>query len=454
MNFTQTVFTIFYAIFWGATANLHPRWRLFDWPQAKKHPRIDKRVGLAFLILNAIPFFYFWLAITLTSYVAEPVGASWFRYFLPLMAGISPAFAALGFYRLFLSIVGKSPEQYYWFEKDLNKTQLPLEKSIECLGLNQPGWEINMRVALKYIFVPVAIIALVLALQSYKPRPTPTKSSQNPQDSSTGKGNQPDADQSSPAPNSIALLQENSTPVKQKHRDEGQDQDNGASGNGWPWRGIAGGVNGILTLLFAGAVAFATTRQWLSMRQQAHLMEASLRATRSASRTAFDSARAAQKNARAAAETVNQMRLQQRAWLSIERLTIVYHAGDKIGCILSLSNSGTTPGIVERVRTQSFHERPSADSVPLRTSEIAEAMKSETAGENPVAPKGVAQMYSQIVDLKSGHLASRPPEFKDFFILARIQYRDVFGEDHVAQRCFLIDDQNAGIEYKYGNRMT
>ena len=150
--------------------NLHPRWRLFDWPQAKLHPRIDKRVALAFLIFNVAPFVYFWLAITLTSYVRDPVGTAWYRYFVPVAAGMLPAFAALGIYRFFLSIVGKAPQDYYWSEQELeqlrrrDKDFLPVRKTgRKKLGLTQPGWETNRTVAIAYVVVPLGLVLLILA---------------------------------------------------------------------------------------------------------------------------------------------------------------------------------------------------------------------------------------------------------------------------------------------------
>jgi len=172
----QTVFMIFFAIFWGATTNVHGQWRMFDWPLTK-HPRIRRRLRLAFLILNIIPVAYFMFAITLTSKVGDPVGAGLFRYVLPVSAGIAPGFAALGFYRLFLGFVGMKPATYYWYERALKrwqkKDELPREPSIESLGLRPADGIVNIRVGLSFILAPLVIVWAVIYGQSQPPSPTP-----------------------------------------------------------------------------------------------------------------------------------------------------------------------------------------------------------------------------------------------------------------------------------------
>jgi len=48
----QQVFMLFFAITWGALANVQPRWKAFQWPLLGRHRPATNRVVLSFLCLN------------------------------------------------------------------------------------------------------------------------------------------------------------------------------------------------------------------------------------------------------------------------------------------------------------------------------------------------------------------------------------------------------------------
>jgi hypothetical protein len=113
---TQTVFMLFFAIMWGAVANVQPRWKAFQWPLLCRGLRPVKfRVALSVLLLNILPIVYFGWTMLLLGEQCYKVGVwnvgSVFRLTLH---GVVPAFAAFAFYRTWLGIIELKPTWYYY----------------------------------------------------------------------------------------------------------------------------------------------------------------------------------------------------------------------------------------------------------------------------------------------------------------------------------------------------
>lgn len=104
---------LFYAIFWGYVANAQGRWKAFQLPLARRIPQVGRRVLLSFVWLNMWPFFFFvfvwWVLAQKQVYLPICLGQA-----LILMTNaIIPAFAAFGFYRVWLGVVEHSPSTFY-----------------------------------------------------------------------------------------------------------------------------------------------------------------------------------------------------------------------------------------------------------------------------------------------------------------------------------------------------
>lgn len=116
MNETQTVFALFFAIFWGAVANVQPRWKAYHWPYIRVR-EARNRLSLSILVLNILPISFF--AFSLFA-LAGPRVAQWTptSTVLVVIFGVFPAFAIFGFNRLWLGIVESNVEAFYRKGKD------------------------------------------------------------------------------------------------------------------------------------------------------------------------------------------------------------------------------------------------------------------------------------------------------------------------------------------------
>lgn len=110
----QQVFMLFFAIIWGAVANVQPRWKAFQTSLFFQVPVARNRVLLSVAVLNVLPLVFFGYA--LWALAGHP-DTSWARPFSApahlVVHGIIPAFAVFGFYRLWLGIVELWPTCFY-----------------------------------------------------------------------------------------------------------------------------------------------------------------------------------------------------------------------------------------------------------------------------------------------------------------------------------------------------
>jgi len=119
----QNVFIVFFAIFWGAVANVQPRWKAFQWPlMFKPELRVVlRRVLLAFLVMNVLPVVYFGLTLWIIDGRGPSDSDSLARSAAKLvMQGVLPAFGMFALYRIWLGIVELWPDCFYKHEvKDI-----------------------------------------------------------------------------------------------------------------------------------------------------------------------------------------------------------------------------------------------------------------------------------------------------------------------------------------------
>jgi hypothetical protein len=109
----QTVFMLFYAIFWGSVANVQPRWKAFQWPLFFKLPQVRCRAMAALFFLNVLPLCFFaygmWALHGRGPTKYAPLGGS-LHY---VIRGVVPAFAVFGLYRFWLAVVELHPDCFY-----------------------------------------------------------------------------------------------------------------------------------------------------------------------------------------------------------------------------------------------------------------------------------------------------------------------------------------------------
>ena len=115
----QQVFMLFFAIFWGATANVHPRWKAFQFPlmfTPGLHWNVCRRVCLALLLLNLLPIVYFGYILYITFLPGRGLANGDTTIIVVtkiLTQGVLPAFGMFGIYRLWLAIIELKPSLFY-----------------------------------------------------------------------------------------------------------------------------------------------------------------------------------------------------------------------------------------------------------------------------------------------------------------------------------------------------
>ncbi len=176
MNDSQQIYAVFYAIFWGGIFNVLSRWKPFNFgliSHKRKNIKklIRKRIGLALIIFNVLPIIYFGTIFYILGEqnICEVQKKYWYYMVSIVLSGIIPAFAILGFYRLWLGIVEKWPKTFY-----LQYCNIPRENkiyrkckryqgevhepepSLEKLGLDQLSqysWRNNLIVGSIFIYL-------------------------------------------------------------------------------------------------------------------------------------------------------------------------------------------------------------------------------------------------------------------------------------------------------------
>jgi hypothetical protein len=170
MNESQQVFVVFYAIFWGAIANVQPRWKPFQvplifskWSFGRK---VLMRVFLSFLFFNLAPLIFFgWTILFLFGPPACP--QDWNVNFVGRLAirGIVPAFALFSFYHFWLAFVEFKGECFYAKDQDelppeckrVDNGSHVIDPTIKELGINRSNWWKNLICALVYLVIAIFV---------------------------------------------------------------------------------------------------------------------------------------------------------------------------------------------------------------------------------------------------------------------------------------------------------
>lgn len=158
LNVPQQLFAIFFAIFWGTSSNVWPRWKPFQWPLIFRSGRVFARVALSVVVLNLLPLaFFIWALRSLAGKVPASAFDTFGSACCTVLPAVVPAFAVFGFYRLWLSIVEARTTWFYYRddaerERDLKRKVLPtVEPTIASLGPKQWGAWPNFWIAVLYI---------------------------------------------------------------------------------------------------------------------------------------------------------------------------------------------------------------------------------------------------------------------------------------------------------------
>ena len=111
MPVNESVFALFFAIFWGGVMNVSGRWRMFqplvcDW-------RILNRFALSLVMMVLLPIFYF--ALQLRCVGAGPDAST---STLATFAAVLPSLGVFIFYRSWMAIVEWRPHWFYWSREE------------------------------------------------------------------------------------------------------------------------------------------------------------------------------------------------------------------------------------------------------------------------------------------------------------------------------------------------
>jgi len=125
MNDYQILFLIFFAIFWGTMVTALPRWKPFQWPLFLRFRPATWRVLLSVVTFNIIPLVYVAMMIDILSQSTVKLSGCQL-----VLRGVVPAFAAFGFYRLWLGVVEIFPNLFLAKEENEVKQYKPENDSV------------------------------------------------------------------------------------------------------------------------------------------------------------------------------------------------------------------------------------------------------------------------------------------------------------------------------------
>lgn len=151
MNAAQTIFALFFAIFWGLLASVQGRWLAFQPVLTSRQVRW--RWVHSFTFLNVLPALYFsWTVYQLKGGPTfESLGA--FATVREVFGAIMAAFAMFAFYRLWMAVVQSMPEHFYQRAQEQDQELKGLDPTFEELKLGHElgGW--NLLSAAIYIVI-------------------------------------------------------------------------------------------------------------------------------------------------------------------------------------------------------------------------------------------------------------------------------------------------------------
>lgn len=153
-NAAQSVFTLFYAVTWGALANVWPRWQAFHWSLigTSKQQALQRSI-LSLVLLNIVPLIFFIVVfLFLNQWRLE---GSWWSIFGDLLIIMLQPFVLYGFYMFWVSIVQRYSKTFY--PDPLDKDLYP---GIRRHDLSREFACRNLLAGLTYIMVPPLVWCL------------------------------------------------------------------------------------------------------------------------------------------------------------------------------------------------------------------------------------------------------------------------------------------------------
>ena len=169
LNIAATVFSLFYAIFWGLVANAQIRWKAFDWPFALAGKRFAKyrpsrnRLWQSLLYLTVLPTVLF-VTLSVLLILAKPPN-DFVSLVISLAAAIVAAHAAFAPYRLWMARMEDDPKAFFYPvpEKLGRYTSQPGQEPLSGHDLRRRWAPRNRCVARWYLLVAfVAALANLL----------------------------------------------------------------------------------------------------------------------------------------------------------------------------------------------------------------------------------------------------------------------------------------------------
>jgi hypothetical protein len=159
MNVAQTVFTLFFAIFWGTIANVWPRWKPFHWALVPKFRRTSARAALSFVLLNLLPIIFFTFILNILSASSTvKLSQGFWKLLMLTVPSIIPAIGIFGIYRIWITIVVAFPTSFYYTNAELLKiSKTEPEPTIDTLKLENHSWFSNLFFGLLYLVIATLV---------------------------------------------------------------------------------------------------------------------------------------------------------------------------------------------------------------------------------------------------------------------------------------------------------
>jgi hypothetical protein len=163
MTTTQWIFVVFYAIFWGSTANVQGRWKMFHWPLIR-YPHVIARLVLSNILLNVFPIAFFIFIFFILRKTPVKLASEWTlcKTIQQVGAGVFPAFAIFGFYRLWVAIVEFWPTLFYQKKDNLNEAIQKVEPNIEDLDIKTEYGFWNLVFAVLYLLIATGVPLMLI----------------------------------------------------------------------------------------------------------------------------------------------------------------------------------------------------------------------------------------------------------------------------------------------------
>ena len=146
MNTAQTIFSVFYAVLYGAIFTISDRWRPFTYA-GPNNPEGCKRFLLSLVLLVLFPVFYFILIFDPLSYICQ---RGFLKLLLPIYL-VSPLYA---FFVLWVTCVSSNKNIYY---SQQEQRRPPIRDSLFWIS-DDPQHRLYLRIFCSVLIVTSIII--------------------------------------------------------------------------------------------------------------------------------------------------------------------------------------------------------------------------------------------------------------------------------------------------------